>query len=498
MNLDEFRDEYQERAIHGVRGEYRAGRKSALLVMPTGGGKTRTAAKMVKAAADKGTPTLWLADRIELVEQASETFTALGIRHGLIGEGAHEDDLVLLGTIQTLTRRYQAGRFRPPRVKFMVWDEAHRGRSQTYMEVRDIYPDAHLLGLTATPFRSDGRGLGEMFDSMVTPVTTRALLDAGVLVPPRYYTPDPVSFLTDDPSSPKLVGGVVEHFTRLCPERSAVYFAQDVQHSLSLRNAFNAVGIPACHIDGKTPRDERRELMKAFRAGEYQHLCNYGVAIEGLDVPHVSAVGFARSTDSLRIWIQGVGRGLRSDKGKSDAVIFDHSGCLHKFGAAEDHGGWPLLIDEGKKVYSLPRKVTPKEAKEMTCEECAAAMIGTRTCPECGHEHVYERSPRDVEVREGELEELTAEGRKKLEYSQEEKKRWWAELQWAGKSKTKGWAWHKYRAKFGVGPGNWQNDVKPRPPGSEVMAFVQAQNIAYAKRMEKERLKAAEVSHAAD
>lgn len=496
MSLNAFREEYQARAIHGIRAEYRAGHKGALLVMPTGAGKTRTGAKMVKAAAEKGTPTLWLADRIELVEQASETFTALGIRHGLIGDTAVEDDLVLLGTIQTFQRRYDAGRFNPPGIRFMVWDEAHRGRSATYEDVRRIYPQAHLLGLTATPFRSDGRGLGGMFGGMVAPVTPRELLDAGVLVPPQYYAPDPLAFIQEDVESPKLIGNVVEHFARVTPDRSAVYFAHNVQHSVSLRDAFNSVGITACHIDGGTERQERKALMSDFRAGHYQVLCNYGVAIEGLDVPHVSCVGLARKTDSLRIFIQAVGRGLRSADGKTDCAVHDHAGLVHKFGPAEEYGQWTLAHDEGQRPYTAPRKRTPKEARESTCEDCAAVMVATRTCPACGHVHTFERGARDVEVGDGELEALTAEGRKKLEHSQEEKKEWWAGLQWfvAGKGWKPGAAYRMYCEKFGVGPGNWQKEVKPQPPSAEVQAWIRHRNIKRAKAREKEAQHAAQAA----
>lgn len=488
MSLNEFREEYQAQAIDGIRSEFRKGQKSALLVMPTGGGKTRTGAKMVKAAEEKGTPTLWLADRIELVEQASETFAALDIRHSIIGsEYAHEDDLVLLGTIQTFLRRYESGRFRPPRMKFMVWDEAHRGRSQTYEKVRDIYPQAHLLGLTATPFRSDGRGLGGMFEGMVCPVTPRQLLDAGVLVEPQYFAPDPLAFLGGDVESPKLIGNVVEHFARVSQDRSAVYFAHNVPHSVSLRDAFNSVGLAACHIDGSTPRDERRDLMAAFRAGHYQILCNYGVAIEGLDVPHVGCVGLARKTDSLRIFIQAVGRGLRSAPGKENCHVHDHAGLIHKFGPAERYGEWSLDHDEGQKAYAAPRKRTPKEVKESACEECTAVMVGTLTCPACGHVHVFERSARDVNVGDGELEVVTAEGQKKMEATQDEKRAWWAGLQWyvAGKGWKPGAAYRIYCEKFGVGPGNWQKEVPAAPPSPEVQAWIRHRNIKYAKSREK-------------
>lgn len=493
-DLHAFREEYQALAQRSIRREYAAGKKAAMLCMPTGAGKTMTGARMVRAAEQKGTPTLWLADRVELVEQASATFDRLGIRHGLIGDTADENDLILLGTIQTFTRRYEEGRFVPPSIRFMVWDEAHRGRSQTYESVRRIYPTAHLLGLSATPFRSDGRGLGDMFEAMVTPVTARDLLDAGVLVPPEYYAPDPLAFIAGDVESPKLIGNVVEHFARVSPERAAVYFAHNVQHSLSLRNAFSGVGITACHIDGQTPREERKALMDAFRAGEYQVLCNYGVAIEGLDVPHVSAVGLARKTDSLRIFIQAVGRGLRADEGKHNCLIHDHAGLVHKFGPAEGHGPWELTGGEGGKVYSAPRKPTAKEIKELTCEECAAVMIGTRTCPACGHVHVFERAAREVDVGEGELEHLTAEGRKKLEHSQEEKKVWWAGLQWyvAGKGWKPGAAYRMYAEKFGVGPGNWQNGTDPAPPTPELLAWIRHRNIAFAKRREKEQANAAD------
>lgn len=498
--------DYQVQSVNELRGAFRKGHRAALLVKPTGAGKTRTAAEMVQAAHRKGTPTLWLADRLELVEQASEAFTELGIPHGLIlpGHQPHEDELILCGTIQSFLARYRRGTFHPEHIRLICLDEAHRAESNTYQQLLHLYPNARVVGLTATPVRGDGKGLGRTFTALVQPISTRTLMDRGYLVPPRYFIPSELDLVAAQANkrgdftraeldaiadrNPQLIGDVVETFARVCPDRRAVAFPCNIRHSLALRDAFNSVGIPAVHIDGQTPREERRDLMAAFRSGEYQILTSVNIAIEGLDVPDVSAVIMARPTRSERIWIQAVGRGLRTSPGKADCIVLDHAGVMLSLGPAEDYQDWTLGTADGQQpAHRKPAQ--KRDPKEITCEECHAVFYAARICPACGHEHTYERAPRDVETASGDLQELTKEGRKALEATQEEKKAWWAGLQWyvAGKGWKAGAAYRMYVEKFGVGPGNWQKTVPPAPPSAEVQGWIRHRNIAFARRRDKEQ-----------
>lgn len=497
--------EYQERAKEGIRAAFRAGHRAALLVMPTGAGKTITAASMLSLAVAKGTQTLWVADRRELVEQASEAFTALGVGHGLImpGEAPAEDEMLLVGTLQSFLARHRRGIFQPEHIKMICLDEAHRSESRTIQELLALYPNARVVGLTATPIRGDGKGLGNTFGAMCQPTTIKALLAENRLIPPRYHVPSELDLMGLQKrkgeynqkeldliaeNNPQLVGDVVSNFARICPERRAVAFPCNIKHSIALRDAFNVAGIPAVHIDGATPTVERKARMADFRAGVYQVLTSVNIAIEGLDVPDVSCVIFARPTKSVRLWVQGVGRGLRAYPGQTECIVLDHAGTTLSLGPAEDFDEWILEDGQGKEASGGSRKKEPRAPKDITCEECAAVFYGSKVCPACGHVHIHERAPRDVGHVSGDLQELTPEGRVELKRQERDKQIWWAGLQWhvAAKGYKPGAAYRMYIEKWAVPPGSWQNDIPPSPPSAEVRAWLDAKRRAYAEKMRRE------------
>lgn len=500
----ELRD-YQERAIEGIRGAFRAKHRAALLVMPTGAGKTITAASMLRRAVARGTQTLWVADRRELVEQASEAFAAMGVRHGLVmpGEAPEEDEMLLVGTLQSFLARYRRGAFQPQHIRMICIDEAHRSESCTVQELLSLYPQARVVGLTATPTRGDGKGLGNTFGAMCQPTTIRTLMAEGRLIPPRYHVPSELDLMGLQKrkgeynqkeldliaeNNPQLVGDVVSNFARICPDRRAVAFPCNIKHSIALRDAFNAAGIPAVHIDGTTPTVERKARMADFRAGVYQILTSVNIAIEGLDVPDVSCVIFARPTKSVRLWVQGVGRGLRAYPGQTDCVVLDHSGTTLSLGPAEDFDEWTLEYGEGKEGSSGSRKKEPRDPREITCEECHVIFYSAQVCPACGHVHVRERGPRDVAYAPGDLLELTPEGRKELKRQESEKQAWWAGLQWHVNVKgyKPGAAYRMYIEKWGVPPGPWQDRIPAAPPTPETRAWIDEKRRAYAAKMRRE------------
>lgn len=344
--------DYQERGIEGLRDAFRAKHRAALLVLPTGGGKTACGAEMILGADRKLGRTLWLVDRGELVEQASEAFDRAGVPHSLILPGERVDRFgrAYIGTVQSYLARHRAQKFVPENISLLVIDEAHRTETESYQQVLDLNPAARVVGLTATPIRGDGRGLGNTYGDMVCPVSIAELMAQGYLVPPRYFVPSEMDFSSVsrrrgefstadmealEAGNPQLIGDIVETFTRLCPDRRAVAFPLTIKHSIGLRDAFNTAGIPACHIDGHMKRPERRALMSAFRSGEYQVLTSVNIAIEGLDVPDVSCVIMARPTKSQRIWIQ----------------------CLDSETEILTPAGWARIgeIQEGQQVYGFDR-----------------------------------------------------------------------------------------------------------------------------------------------
>jgi DNA repair protein RadD len=501
--------DYQLECKEGVRREFRAGHKSVLVVMPTGGGKTLTLSDMVGDSYRKGKRILWLVDREELADQASETFRVAGVPHSYVMAGEEPDRFgrAWVGMIQSYLARKRQEKWLPERVDLIVVDEAHRTESASYKAMLADFPDAYQVGLTATPLRGDGRGLGHTYNGLVQPVTTLGLIQQGYLVPPRYFIPSDLDYSAVAAkkgeynnkdlevlaqSNPQLVGDVVENFARTCPDRRAVVFPMTIAQSLGLRDAFNSAGIPAVHIDGDLKKAERRERMNAFRSGEYQVLTSVNIAIEGLDVPDVSAVIIARPTKSLRIYIQAVGRGLRAFPGQTDCIVLDHAGVVSRFGPAEDYQDWTLDTKTGRKASKS--SCQSRDPKEITCEECGEVFFSERVCPACSHEHEFERAPRHLTVVEGELEELTIGGRKVFAYTEEDQRRWWGELQGyvRNKSKNPGMAFHLFTEKFGFKPGSWSVSVPAAQPSTEVLAWCKHRQIAFAKKKEADTRNAAD------
>ncbi len=162
--------DYQHAGINGAREHFRAARRRVLIVMPTGGGKTLTAADMVGGVYRKGKRTLWLTDRSELAEQASDAFDAAGVPHSYIMRDTDPDRFgrAWVGTIQSFLARARRGKWVPDRVDLLVLDEAHRTESETWQAVLDLFPGAYVVGLTATPMRGDGRGLGNSYQAQIT------------------------------------------------------------------------------------------------------------------------------------------------------------------------------------------------------------------------------------------------------------------------------------------------------------------------------------------
>ena len=222
----------------------------------------------------------------------------------------------------------------------MVVDEAHRARARTYEQILGAYPDAVILGLTATPCRGDGRGLGNVFEVMVECPSVSELIDLDFLVPTKVYAPTKPDLkgvatrqgdyvarqLEDRMNTAELVGDIVTHWHRLAEGRQTVVFASGVQHSIHLRDEFRTSGVWAEHIDGKTPKEERDEILKRLSRKEIDLVTNCMVLTEGWDQPEVSCVVLARPTKHMGLYRQMVGRVLRPAEGKSDALVIEHAG----------------------------------------------------------------------------------------------------------------------------------------------------------------------------
>lgn len=379
---------YQAQALAHAREAYRGGKRAILLVAPTGAGKTRMGAEIATNAVSKGGTVLWLAHRDELIAQARDRLRAEGLpRVGVIASG--EPTLtapVQVASIQTLLARGPNGL---PPARVVVFDEAHHYVAARWREIADAYKESAILGLTATPERGDGIGLGDLFEHLVPVSSIRELQALGVLVPCVTYAPTTrVRQLSQDP--------VAAYLARTPGERAFV-FCQNVHHAEMLAMAFVGEGVPAATIHADTPWSLRRARLEAFRhqartslldAGTLEKpplvLCNVYTLTEGVDVPEASSCILARGCGHPGMLLQMVGRVLRAAPGKSRAVLVDLCGVVHKLGLPEADRTWSL---EGK-ASALSQRERDRPLKP--CPRCEAMVSswssdrdGWRICPIC-------------------------------------------------------------------------------------------------------------------
>ena len=491
MSAPVLRD-YQIETLGKVKKAYQEGHRRILLQAPTGSGKTVMAAAIIAGAADKQNSTAFVAHRREIIYQTSETLRNFGVRHGIVMSGemptTHFTQVCSVQTLASWMKRKKIGAFW--RGGLLILDECHRSLAKSYTDL--ITPDTLLIGLSATPARTDGQGLGEIYTAMVQAPTISELIAGGHLVQPKYYAPsipdltgvrvrmgDYVeSDLSSKMDKPKLVGDVVENWGRIADGRKTVVFATNVKHSIHLTDAFLAAGVTAAHLDGSTTREDRQQILRDFKVGTIQVLCNCQVLTEGWDQPDVSCCVLARPTMSISILLQMVGRALRPAEGKPDTLILDHAGAIHEHGFAEEFDDWNL--EGAATVNNAKAERDKKEAKVMVCKNCSASFTRSRVCPLCGT--AIETYGQPVAFMPGDLGIVEADKTvTKKKHTTQEKARWLGELQQYAQDRGKraGWVAHTYRAKFGVWP---RIEPSPAPEVSpEVMAYIKSRNIAYAK-----------------
>jgi superfamily II DNA or RNA helicase len=363
---------YQRTAIESAR---RALTKSGscILQMPTGAGKTRAATEIV--ATSRGV--IWfVCHRQEIERQVAKAFTAAGIDFGIVSPRGEMQPKkrVQIVSVGTLPKRIK----KLPSPKLVIWDECHHVAAKSWAAIRAKLKDARHLGLTATPERLDGKGLGEWFAELVTGPGIAELIKKGFLSEFRYFAPsDPdltnakmqagdykKADLGKIMNTPVLIGDAVREYKKNAKGKRALAFCASVEASRALAERFNDEGIAAAHVDGTTPTAERDSAVQQLAAGRIKVLCNVEVFTEGFDLPAIDAVILMRPTKSPTLLLQMIGRGLRKAKGKDVAIIMDHAG-LHREHAwfADD---WHWSLDGGA-----------AKARRLSVER------GPRRCPEC-------------------------------------------------------------------------------------------------------------------
>lgn len=488
---------YQVQALDGLRSSIVMGNSPVLLVAPTGAGKTTIAAAMVSGAISRNGSVLFLAHRKELIDQCSTRLDGAGVEHGVIMSG-HPRNVpwlrVQVASIPTLRSRLERGDAMPA-ASLVIVDEAHRARAATYAATLAAYPRASVVGLTATPWRSDGRGLGELFKDLVVAARPRELIDEGFLVPYTgfaYEASGTAAALRqvkrrgndyDEKglelvmSESQVVGDVVQQYLQHANGLRTVVFAVTVKHSQDLAARFKAAGVPAEHVDGETPTGERTAILARIDSGVTKVLCNVNLLTEGWDCPKLECCILARPTMSTGLYLQMVGRVMRpaclacgqyahpaaescsgcgSMQLKRIARIHDHARCFMDHGAPDLDREYTLDFDE--RHFGAQSSLPPLR----TCKECFAIFspdAGVQ-CPSCGHVNppVERRIVEVAEARAIPLSELP----QFKHASEETKKEHYARLYRVAKENghRPGAASMKFKALYGCWPDqSWKRDL---------------------------------------
>lgn len=385
---------------------------------------------MAKCVTDRGNRVLFLVHRKELCDQIRETFFNWGVRMSLC-------DIMM---VQTATRRIH--KLKKPGL--LITDESHHCLANSYRRIYEAFPGVPSIGVTATPIRLNGGGLGDVNDRLIEGVSTKWLIDNNYLAPYDYYAPSIAdltglhsnrgeyiaSEITERLNTQAIHGDVIAYYQKYASGKQAICYCASIEHSKAVSQAFHVAGIPAAHIDGDTSKNTRANIISQYRAGEIKILCNVDLISEGFDVPDCACAILLRPTKSLTLYIQQSMRCMRYQPGKR-AIIIDHVGNYARFG-----------LPDADRVWSLDPKPTGKKQDGPSvrqCPKCFAAFEPENTCPMCGY--VFPKQERKIEeIRAAALEKI--EGFV-LHYDSPGQCKTYAELQAYGRRKNykPGWSY---------------------------------------------------------
>lgn len=484
---------YQQQALEDIRQSVRGGVRRLVVQAATGAGKTKLAAAIVDGAVAKGRSCAFVVPAIALVDQTMESFWAEGIRDvGVIQANHGMTDYsrpVQICSIQTIQAR---GHF--PRAETVLFDECHRlfDAHKRWLTAEE-WKHVPMIGLSATPWT---KGLGKYFESLLVAATTKDLIDQGYLSKFRVFAtghPDlrDVKVVAGDyhegELSKAMQGGeltadIIRTWRDKWGKGKTLCFGVDKAHAKSIQERFEFAGIPCGYQDAETTPDERRDIRRKFHNGEYQVVCNIQTLTTGVDWD-VRCLILARPTRSEMLYVQIIGRALRTANGKDEALILDHSDTTRKLGFVTDIVHEHL--DDGKP--NKKAEVKKKEPLPKECEKCTYLMPrALKICPSCGNEMKITSS---IWEQDGELVELDgknkAKAKKGKEWTMVEKSQFLAELKAIGKQHgyKEGWAANQYRERIKAWP-DWSiKHVAPAAIISPTTAlWVKSRRIAYSKR----------------
>lgn len=456
--------DYQQKGINDLRNSYLNGKRAPLYVLPTGGGKTVVFCNVAQTTASRAKRVLIIVHRIELLRQTSGKLYENGVEHGIINPKFTPNITasVQVASVQTLAGRIRKGKARTD-YDLVIVDEAHHAVAGTWKTILNaLPPKSKIFGVTATPIRSDGTGLIDIFDDLIIGPSVKFLIERGALVQPVVYAPaekldlsavkikngdyDP-NDLENIVDNSVITGNAVEYYRRLCNHKPAIVFCVSIKHAEHVAEEFRAAGIRAQSIDGSMEDAQRRALINGLANGNVEVLVSCDIISEGTDIPVVAAAILLRPTQSLGLFLQQVGRALRPAPGKDRAIILDHVGNCLTHGLPDEDRDWTLEGEEKKRKKKTEEEPTVKVKQ---CPTCFAMHAPATKCPHCGH--IYEVEAKEVSQVDGELRELSAEDKlhiKAMRNKEASKARSYEELVKLGEKfgYKPGWAKHKWEAR---------------------------------------------------
>ncbi len=329
---------YQAEAKNAILSEWDGGRRRTLLVLPTGCGKTIVFSSVAEEQVKKGHRVLIMAHRGELLGQAADKLKkSSGLDSAL--EKAESTGLgcgsqVIIGSVQTLAQQNRLSRFSGDYFQDIIVDEAHHCLSDSYKRILGHFPEANVLGVTATPDRGDKKDLGEYFDSLAYEYSMTEAIREGYLCPVRAqmiplkldiggvhisngdYAPGEIGTALDP-----YLEQIASHMTQYCEGRKTVVFLPLIETSRRFCKMLNEAGLRAAEVNGYSK--DRDEILEDFESGKYDVLCNSMLLTEGWDCPSVDCIVVLRPTKIRSLYQQMVGRGMRLSPGKENLLLLD-------------------------------------------------------------------------------------------------------------------------------------------------------------------------------
>ena len=448
---------YQNNGVNAIRQCFLKLVYCVMYVLPTGGGKTVLFTFIAQRMALKGKKVIILVHRIELLRQTSKALSKFGVEHGMINPNYTPNFThnVQVASVQTIINRLDyfaaVGWF----ADTIIIDECHHGTAGSWRKVINFFKLLNekltIIGVTATPIRTDGQGLGVqhngIFNELIAGPTPKWLMDEGYLVRAKVLSPPSKAdtsklkrgkgdFNKNDleaiTNKPTITGDAVDHYESTCPGVPTIVFCVNVKHTEEVAQEFRNRGYRFYAIDGTTDDEERKRVLQGLVDGSVQGVCSCDLINEGTDVPAATCAILLRYTASLALHLQQMGRVLRpvyaeglpidtkeqrlhaiAVSEKPHAYILDHVGNVGSWqdgefvvnhGLPDEEHDWSLDGERKKKGKKI---LEEKPVKVQQCLSCFAVHEPAPVCPECGHVYIVkDKTPKKVA---GQLQEITAE-----------------------------------------------------------------------------------------